>query len=101
MLPAMNRPWLRFTALLSLLITVWVLWSGIYTPLLLGCGALFCVLSLYLAYRVGFFNEVFSLPVIPQLPRYWGWLLLEKTKSSLDAARIARLYLLGLMNARK
>ena len=101
MLPVMNRPWLRFTALLSLLITAWVLWSGIYTPLLLGLGALSCVLSLYLAHRVGFFNEVFSLQVIPQLPRYWGWLLLENTKSSLDVARIILLYLLGLMNARK
>jgi len=84
----MNRPWLRFTALLSLLALAWVLWSGIYTPLLLGLGALSCVLSLYLAHRIGFFNEEFSLLVIPRLPGYWGWLLVEVTKSSLDVARI-------------
>jgi multicomponent Na+:H+ antiporter subunit E len=84
----MNRPWPRYAALLLLLITAWVLWSGIYTPLLLGLGVLSCVLSLYLAHRVGFFDEAFSLRVIPQLPRYWGWLLLEIIKSSFDVARI-------------
>ena len=84
----MNGRWLRYSALLSLLITAWVLWSGIYTPLLLGLGSLSCVLSLYLARRIGFFDEVFSLLVIPHLPRYWGWLLIEITRSSLDVARI-------------
>ena len=84
----MNGRWRRYAALLSLLIIAWLLWSGIYTPLLLGLGVLSCVLSLYLAHRVGFFDEVFSLQVIPRLPRYWGWLLLEITKSSFDVARI-------------
>ena len=82
----MNGRWLRFAALLSLLIIAWILWSGIYTPLLLGLGAVSCVLSCYLAQRIGFFDEVFSLQVIPRLPRYWGWLLLEITKSSFDVA---------------
>lgn len=84
----MNRRWLRYAALLSLLITAWLLWSGIYTPLLLGLGALSCALSLYLAHRIGFFDEVFPLQVIPRLPRYWGWLLLEIAKSSFEVARI-------------
>jgi len=84
----MNGGWLRIAALLSLLVIAWILWSGIYTPLLLGLGALSCALSLYLAQRIGFFEEVFSLQVIPRLPRYWSWLLLEITKSSFDVARI-------------
>ncbi len=88
MISTTKERWLRYAALLSLLITAWVLWSGIYTPLLLGLSALSCVLSMYLAHRVGFFDEVFSLQVIPRLPRYWGWLLLEITRSSLDVARI-------------
>ncbi len=83
----MNRRWLHFSALLVLLISAWLLWSGLYTPMLLGLGALSCILSLYLAHRVGF-DEVFSLQVIPRLPRYWGWLLLEITRSSLEVARI-------------
>lgn len=100
-LSGMKRRWLRFSALLFLLVTAWLLWFGLYTTLLLGIGALSCILSLYLAHRVGFFNEVFSLQVIPQLPRYWGWLLLENTKSSLDVARIILLYLLGLNECQK
>lgn len=84
----MNRRWPRFSALLFLLITAWLLWSGLYTTLLLGLGALSCILSLYLAHRIGFFDEVFSLQVIPRLPRYWGWLLLEIARSSLEVTRI-------------
>lgn len=84
----MNRRWLRISALLFLLVLAWLLWSGIYTPLLLGLGALSCILSLYLAHRIDFFDEVFSLQVIPRLPRYWGWLLLEIARSSLEVTRI-------------
>ncbi len=75
-------------ALLLVLATAWLLWSGIYTPLLLGLGALSCLLSLYLAHRIGYFDELFSLQVIPRLPRYWAWLLREIVKSSFDVARI-------------
>jgi len=84
----MNERLFRFAALLILLMTAWLLWSGIYTPLLLGLGAVSSGISLYLAYRIGFFEEVFSLQVIPRLPRYWAWLLPEIVKSSLAVARI-------------
>ena len=88
MLPRVNRRWHRYAALLLLLMAAWLLWSGVYTPLLVGLGALSCVLSLYLAHRIGFFDDLFSLYAIPRLPRYWGWLLLEIVKSSLDVTRI-------------
>ncbi len=88
MLSGMKGYWYRFAALLLLLIAAWLLWSGIYTPLLLGLGALSCVLCLYLAHRIGFFVELFSARAILRLPRYWAWLLLEVVKSSLDVARI-------------
>ena len=88
MSPGMNERHFRIIALLFLLITAWLLWSGIYTPLLLGLGAVSSGISLYLAYRIGFFEEIFSLQVIPRLPRYWGWLLPEIVKSSIDVARI-------------
>ncbi len=79
----------RWALLLILLAVVWLLWSGIYTPLLLGLGALSCVLSVYIAHRVGFFGrDVFSLHLMPRLPRYWGWLAIEVVKSSIDVARI-------------
>jgi len=88
MLLGVNRRWRRYAALLLLLMAAWLLWSGVYTPLLIGLGAVSCVLSLFLAYRIGFFDDLFSLHVIPRLPRYWGWLLLEIVKSSLDVTRI-------------
>jgi len=84
----MNAHRRRYGGLLLVLAIAWLLWSGLYAPLLLGLGALSCVLSLYLAHRIGFFDDLFSLHVIPRLPRYWVWLLLEIGKSSLDVARI-------------
>ncbi|HPF26235.1 MAG TPA: Na+/H+ antiporter subunit E [Steroidobacteraceae bacterium] len=79
----------RWALLLIVLVVVWLLWSGIYTPLLLGLGAFSCVLSVFIAHRVGFFGrDVFSLHLMPRLPRYWGWLTIEVVKSSIDVARI-------------
>ena len=84
----MNQRRRRYATLLLLLVVAWLLWSGIYTPLLLALGALSCILCVYLAQRIGFFDELFSLHLIPRLPRFWAWLLLEIVKSSLDVARI-------------
>ncbi|MDG1287720.1 MAG: Na+/H+ antiporter subunit E [Rickettsiales bacterium] len=75
--------------LLILLAVSWLLWSGIYKPLLLGLGAFSCVLVLIVASRIGFFDKgVFSLHLGPRLPRYWIWLLKEIVISSLDVSRI-------------
>lgn len=79
----------RLTILLLVLIVAWLLWSGIYKPLLLGLGALSCLLSLYLAHRMGVLDRsVFSWYVVPRLPRYWAWLLKEIALSSFEVARI-------------
>lgn len=67
---------------------VWLLWSGIYKPLVLGLGVLSCTLSVYLAYRLGFFSEATPLHVIPRLPRFCGWLLVDVVKSSFMVARM-------------
>jgi multicomponent Na+:H+ antiporter subunit E len=79
---------LRALSLLVILIVAWLLWSGIYKPLLLGLGAFSCVLCIYLAHRVGFFRQASGLHLIPRLPRYWFWLLIEIVKSSFDVAKI-------------
>ena len=79
----------RLLILLVVLVIVWLLWSGLYTPLMLGLGAGSCVLTLFIAQRIGFFRrEVFSLNVIPRLPGYWSWLIVEIVKSSFEVARI-------------
>ena len=73
--------------LLLLLGVTWLLWSGTFEPLLLGLGVLSCLLSLYLARRIGFFERgIYSLQVLPRLPRFWGWLLVEIVKSNLRVA---------------
>ncbi|MFT6408948.1 MAG: multicomponent Na+:H+ antiporter subunit E [Arenicella sp.] len=79
---------LRAFSLLAVLIVAWLLWSGIYKPLLLGLGAFSCGLSVYLAYRIGFFRQASGLHIIPRLPGYWFWLLIEIFKSSFDVAKI-------------
>jgi len=79
---------LRTLSLLVVLIIAWLLWSGIYKPLLLGLGVFSCVLSVYLAHRIGFFRQASGLHVMPRLIGYWFWLLVEIVKSSFDVAKI-------------
>jgi multicomponent Na+:H+ antiporter subunit E len=72
-----------------ILAAVWILWSGLLTPLLLALGAFSCLLVLYLAGRMGFFQrDVYALHLVPRLPGYWAWLLKEVTRSNLSVARI-------------
>ena len=75
-------------ALFLLLVAAWLLWSGIYKPLLLWLGAFSCVLSVYIAHRVGFFERSSGLHVIPKLPRFSLWMLVEIFKSSMEVVRI-------------
>lgn len=75
--------------LLLILAISWLLWSGLYTPLLISLGAFSCVLSAYLAHRMGFFrHHKATLRLMPRLPRYWLWLLREIIISSIDVAKL-------------
>jgi multicomponent Na+:H+ antiporter subunit E len=79
----------RLTILLLVLVSAWLLWSGLYKPLLLGLGAFSCLVSLYIAHRMGALDDsVFSWHVVPRLPRYWAWLLKEIVISSFEVAKI-------------
>ena len=69
------RP-LQLVGLLVALLVSWVLWSGIYKPLLLWLGLFSCLLSMWLAQRMGFFRHPMSLRSILRLPAHWWWLLL-------------------------
>jgi multicomponent Na+:H+ antiporter subunit E len=80
------RAYLMF---IVLLIAAWVLWSGMFKPLLLGLGAFSCALAGYIAVRMGYFDSnVFALRFNVRVFGFWGWLLKEIVKSSLDVARI-------------
>jgi multicomponent Na+:H+ antiporter subunit E len=73
----------------AVLCIAWLLWSGLYLPLLLGLGAASCLLVLYLAHRIGFFDRhIFSLHLSPRLPPFWLWLLVEIIKANFAVARI-------------
>ena len=75
--------------LLVLLIAAWLLWSGLFKPLLLGLGAFSCLLTVYLVRRMGYFdNKVFALRFGPRLFGYWAWLAKEVVRSSIEVARI-------------
>ena len=75
--------------LLALLVAGWLLWSGLFKPLLLWLGAFSCVLTVYLAKRTGYFDsEVFAWRFGPRLFGYWGWLAKEIARSSYEVARI-------------
>lgn len=78
----------QLVGLLLALMLSWVLWSGIYKPLLLWLGLFSCVVSVWLAQRMGFFQHAIPLRALLRLPGYWWWLLREIIKSSLDVARV-------------
>ena len=68
---------------------IWLLWSGLYKPLLITLGIISCLLTLYLAYRMDFFHRsVYSLHFVLRLVPFWGWLCVELVKSNIAVARI-------------
>ena len=79
------RVWLT----LALWFATWLLWSGLYKPLLINLGVLSCLLTLLIARRMGFFEpDVFSLHLTGRLVPFWGWLSKELVKSNVEVARI-------------
>ncbi len=80
------RVYLMFIAIL---VAAWVLWSGMFKPLLLGLGAFSCALAGYIAVRMGYFDtRVFALRFNFRLFGFWVWLLKEIVKSSLEVSRV-------------
>lgn len=79
----------RLVTLLVLLAATWLLWSGLYKPLLLGLGAFSCLLVVYLVRRMDAVDrDVFPVHFRPGMVAYWFWLLKEIVKSNLEVARI-------------
>ncbi len=76
-------------SLVLVLAVAWLLWSGIYKPMILGLGILSIGITLLLAIRMNFFVHTEGLPkLMLRLPGYWVWLLKEILVSSFDVARI-------------
>jgi multicomponent Na+:H+ antiporter subunit E len=67
----------------------WLLWSGMYKPLMLTLGALSVALTILLAWRMRFFKKrLFALRFSFGILRYWGWLFIEVVKSSIQVMRV-------------
>ena len=78
----------RAAALSVVLAAAWLLWSGLYKPLLLGLGAFSCALVVYVSLRMRLFEySFFTLKFGWRLLRYWAWLAKEIVKSSLQVTR--------------
>ena len=78
----------HMAGLFLVLVISWILWSGIYSPLVLGLGLFSCCLSTYLAHRMGFFRHTLHLHSLLRIPGFWLWLLRDIVKSSLEVARV-------------
>jgi multicomponent Na+:H+ antiporter subunit E len=84
-----HSPLVRRVALLATLALAWLLWSGLFKPLLLALGLFSCLLTFTLVRRMGYFeNELFALRFSFRLFSYWIWLGREIFRSSLQVARV-------------
>jgi multicomponent Na+:H+ antiporter subunit E len=79
---------LRFFSLLLVLFAVWLLLSGIYTPLIIGFGIASCLLVAVIARRLDVIDhEGHPLHLGPQIITYWFWLFWEIVKANIDVAK--------------
>jgi multicomponent Na+:H+ antiporter subunit E len=71
------------------LAVLWVLWSGLFKPLMLLLGLASCILVVWLAKRFDTLDHE-SVPVHlgPKIIAYWGWLTKEIVIASLQVTRI-------------
>ena len=84
-----HSPYARKATLFVMLVIAWLLWSGLFKPLLLALGLFSCVLTFLLVRRMGFFdNDFFALRFSTKLLLYWVWLSREVFRSSLQVARV-------------
>lgn len=70
------------------LYAVWLLWSGIYKPMLLILGVLSCALVLLVVRRMNAFDqETAPVELAPPALLYLPWLAWEIVKANVDVAR--------------
>jgi len=75
-------------ALFALLMAIWLLNSGHYTPLMIGFGVGSCLFVVWLARRMNIVDdEGEPVHLLRRLPVYLPWLAAEVIKSNLDVAR--------------
>ncbi|MEH6497105.1 MAG: Na+/H+ antiporter subunit E [Pseudomonas marincola] len=79
---------MRTISLILVLFAVWLLFSGIYTPLTMGFGIASCVVVALIARRMDVIDhEGLPFQLGPKMILYWGWLMVEIVKANLDVAK--------------
>jgi len=80
---------MRMMLMAVMLATVWLLWSGFFTPLLLALGAFSCALVVFLSKRMHLFDtDVLTFRMCLKLFPFLAWLAGEVVRSSLEVARL-------------
>lgn len=80
---------IQVSLLFFFLVIAWLVWSGLFKPLLLGLGLVSCILTVYIKDRMDYFHtKVFAFRFGWRLIGYWGWLFKEIVKSSIEVARV-------------
>ena len=78
----------RTLSLFILLFLIWLLLSGIYTGLLLGLGALSCLVVVAVCRRMKIVDpEGHPIHLVIGMMRYMPWFLWEVTKANIDVVR--------------
>lgn len=84
-----SQPVLRILLIAVILAAAWLVWSGLFKPLLLGLGLLSVILTVFVLRRMGYFsNETFAFRYSPRLVFFWAWLGKEIVISSLQVIRV-------------
>lgn len=80
---------MKSLVLFFVLAVLWLLWSGLYLPLVMGLGLASCVLVVFLVRRFDTFGRS-SVRMHPGwgIVTYWVWLIKEIVISSLQVTRI-------------
>ena len=66
----------------------WLLFSGIYVPLLLTFGVVSCALIVWIAHRMDVLDhETHPIHLAWRIMGYWVWLAVEIVKSNIDVAK--------------
>ena len=79
----------RSIGLATVLFVLWLLLSGIYTPLLITLGAISSVLVAWIAYRMDVVDhEGFPIHLSWKALAYWPWLIWEIIKANIDVSRV-------------
>lgn len=80
---------IRILILTLALVGTWLVWSGLFKPLLLGLGVISVGLTVWLCLRMGLHRkEVFALDLVPNLLTFWVMLLRDIVKANITVARI-------------